>query len=86
MRWAGHVAQTREKRNVYRILVGKPDVKGSLGRRRQRSVYNIKIDLRRRELVDLDWIDQAQDRDQWRGLCEHSNEPSGSMKCWEVFE
>jgi hypothetical protein len=34
MRWAGHVAQMGEKRNVYRLLVGKPEGKRSLGRPR----------------------------------------------------
>jgi hypothetical protein len=34
----------------------------------------------------MDWIDLAQDRDQLRGSCEHGNEPSGSIKCWEVLE
>jgi hypothetical protein len=34
----------------------------------------------------MDWIDLAQDMDQWRALCEHSNEPSRSIKCWEVLE
>jgi hypothetical protein len=34
MRWAGHVARMREKRNVYRLLVGKPE--GPLGRPRRR--------------------------------------------------
>jgi hypothetical protein len=33
----------------------------------------------------MDWIDLAQDRDQWR-TCEHGDEPSGSLKCWEVPE
>jgi hypothetical protein len=32
MRWAGHVAGMREKRNAYRILVGKPEGKRPLGR------------------------------------------------------
>jgi hypothetical protein len=32
MRWAGHVAQMGEKRNVYRLLVGKPEGKRPLGR------------------------------------------------------
>jgi hypothetical protein len=43
----------------------------------------------RRSWVDnikMDWIDLARDRDQWRGSCEHGNESSGSIKCWEVFE
>jgi hypothetical protein len=46
MRWAGHVAGMGEKRNAYRILVGKPEIKRSLGRPRRRWVNNIKIDLR----------------------------------------
>jgi hypothetical protein len=34
----------------------------------------------------VDWIDPAQDRDQWRGVCEHDNEPSDSIKFWEALE
>jgi hypothetical protein len=45
MRWAGHVAQMRETRNAYRILVGKPEGKRPLGRPRRRWVDNIKMDL-----------------------------------------
>jgi hypothetical protein len=46
MRWAGHAARMGEKRNAYRILVGKPEGKRPLGRPRRRWVDNIKIDLR----------------------------------------
>jgi hypothetical protein len=46
MRWAGHVARVGEKRNAYRILVGKPEGKRPLGRPRRRWVDNIKMDLR----------------------------------------
>jgi hypothetical protein len=46
MRWAGHVAQMGEKRNAYRILVGKPEGKRPLGRPRCWCVDNIKMDLR----------------------------------------
>jgi hypothetical protein len=46
MRWAGHVAQLGEKRNAYRILVGKPEGKRLLGRPRRRLVDNIEMDLR----------------------------------------
>jgi hypothetical protein len=46
MRWAGHVARMGEKRNAYRILVGKPEGKRSLGRQRRRWVDNTKMDLR----------------------------------------
>jgi hypothetical protein len=46
MRWVGHVAQLGEKRNAYRILVGKPEGKRPQGRPRCRSVDNIKMNLR----------------------------------------
>jgi hypothetical protein len=68
MRWAGHVARKGEKRNAYRILVVKPDGKRPLGRPRRRWVNNIKMDLRDIEWDGMDWIDLAQDRDQWRAL------------------
>jgi hypothetical protein len=47
-RWVGHVARMGEKRNVYRILVGKPEGRRPLGRPRRRWADNIKIDLRER--------------------------------------
>jgi hypothetical protein len=47
MRWAGHVARMREKRNAYRIFVGKSEGKSPLGRSRRRWVDNIKMDLER---------------------------------------
>jgi hypothetical protein len=68
MRWAGNVARIGEKRNAYRILVGKPEGKRSLGRRRRKWEDNIKMDLREIGWVGMDWIDLAQDRDQWRAL------------------
>jgi hypothetical protein len=62
MRWAGHVARMQEKRNVYRLLVGKPDGKRPLGRPRRRWIDNIKIDLLQIGLNIVDWIGLAQDR------------------------
>jgi hypothetical protein len=44
-RWAGHVARMGEKRNAYRLLVGKPQGKRPLGRYRRRWVDNIRMDL-----------------------------------------
>jgi hypothetical protein len=44
-RWAGHVARMREKRNAYRLLVGKPEGKRPLGRPRRRWMDKIKMDL-----------------------------------------
>jgi hypothetical protein len=65
IRWAGHVARTGEKRNAYRILVGKPEGKRPLGRLTRTLVDNIKMDLRERGWDGMDWIDLAQDRDPW---------------------
>jgi hypothetical protein len=57
-----------KKRNTYRILVGKPEGKRPIGRRRRRWEDNNKIDLREIGWAGIDWIDLAQDRDQWRAL------------------
>jgi hypothetical protein len=57
-----------EKRNAYRILVGNPEGKSSLGRPRRRWVDNIKMDHREIGRDGMDWIDLAQDRDQLRAL------------------
>jgi hypothetical protein len=45
MRWAGHVARMGEKRNVYRLLVGKTEGKRPLGRQRRRWMNSIKMEL-----------------------------------------
>jgi hypothetical protein len=60
--------QVGEKRNVYRILVGKPERRRPLGRPRRRWVYNIKMDLREIGWDGMDWIGLAQDGDQWRAV------------------
>jgi hypothetical protein len=57
-----------EKRNTYRILVGKPEGKRPLGRPRRRWMDSIKMDLREIDGDDMDWIDLIQDRDRWRAL------------------
>jgi hypothetical protein len=57
-----------EKRNAYRILVEGPEGKRPLGRPRRRWVDNIKMDLRETGCDGMDWIELAQDRDQWRAL------------------
>jgi hypothetical protein len=57
-----------EKRNAYRILVGKPGGKRPLGRPRRRWVDNIKINLSEIGWGGMDWIDLAQNRDQWISL------------------
>jgi hypothetical protein len=45
MRWEGHVARIGEKRNAYRLLVGKPEGRRPLGRPRRRWLNNIRMDL-----------------------------------------
>jgi hypothetical protein len=45
MRWTGHVARMGEKRNAYRILVGKPEVRRPLGRPTHRWVDNVEMDF-----------------------------------------
>jgi hypothetical protein len=62
MRWAG------QKRNAYKLLVGKPDGKRTLGRPRRRWVDNIKMDLLEIGWGGVDWIGLAQDRDKWTAL------------------
>jgi hypothetical protein len=57
-----------EKRNAYRISVGKPEGTRALGRPRRMSVYNIKLDLREIGWDGVDWIDMTQNIDQWRAL------------------
>jgi hypothetical protein len=68
MRWAGHVAYMREKRNAYKILVGKPEGKKPLGRPKCRWEDNVNMDLRETGWGGMDWIDLVRDRDQWRAL------------------
>jgi hypothetical protein len=56
------------KWNAYRILVGKTEGKRPLERSRHRWEDNIRMDLREIGWGGMDWIDLAQDRDQWRTL------------------
>jgi predicted small integral membrane protein len=57
-----------EERNMYRLLVGKPEGKRPLGRPRLRWMDNIKMGLLDSGLNVLDWIGLAQDRYRWRAL------------------
>jgi hypothetical protein len=56
------------KRNVYRLLVGKPEGKRPLGRLRRRWIGNIKMDLSEIGVSVVDWIGLAQDMYRWRAL------------------
>jgi hypothetical protein len=57
-----------EKRNAYRIMLGRPEGNRPLGKPRRRWEDNIKMDLGEIEWGVMDWIYLAQDRDQWRAL------------------
>jgi hypothetical protein len=57
MRWAGHVARMGEKRNMYRLFIGKPEGKRPVGRPRRRWMVDV-----------VDWIGLAQDRYRRRAL------------------
>jgi hypothetical protein len=56
MRWAGHVVRMGEVRDVYRLLVGRPEGKRPLGRPRRRWEDNIKMDLREIGIDGVNWI------------------------------
>jgi hypothetical protein len=57
-----------EKRNAYRLLVGKPEGKRPLERPRRMWVDSIRMDLRAVGWGDVDWIGLAKDRNRWRAL------------------
>jgi hypothetical protein len=58
----------REGRGVYRVLVGKPDVKRPLERASRRWDDNIKMDLQEVGCGGMEWTELAHDRDRWREL------------------
>jgi hypothetical protein len=53
---------------VYRVLLGKPEGKSPLGRRRRRWEDNVRMDLQEVGCGREDWIGLVQDRDRWRAL------------------
>jgi hypothetical protein len=52
-----------ESRDIYRVLVGKPEGRRPLGRLGRKWEDNIKIDLQKVGWGSMDWIDLAEDRD-----------------------
>jgi hypothetical protein len=68
MRWVGHVARMGERKNVYKLLVGKPGGRRPLGRPRCRRLNNIRMDLVEMGWDGVDWISLAEDRDRCRAL------------------
>ena len=68
MRWTGHVARMGKRRDVCRVLVGKPEGNRPFGRPRRRWEHNIKMDLQDVGCGVIDWTELAQDMDRWRAL------------------
>jgi len=68
MESAGHVARMGEERGVCRVLVGKPEGRSPLGRRRRRWMNNIRMNFQQVRYGYKDWIGLAQDRDRCRTL------------------
>jgi hypothetical protein len=68
MRWAGHVTRMGQERNVYRVLMRKPERKRPLGRPRHRWEDGIRIYLRETGWENVQWIQLAQDRGRWQAL------------------
>ena len=66
LRWAGHVALMEQSRNAHRVLVGKPEGERHLGRPRRRWEDNTNMNLRKVGCDPGNWMDLAEDRDQWR--------------------
>ena len=64
----GPVARMGERRDVYWVLVGKPEGKRPLGRPRLRWEDYIKMDLQEVGCGGMDWVELTQDRDRWRAL------------------
>jgi hypothetical protein len=96
----GAYSPNGEKRNAYRLLVGKPEGRRPLGRLRRRWLDNIRMDFVGVGWGDVDCIGLqstsphptstrsmtlAHDRDR-DSSCEFGTELSGSIKCWETME
>jgi len=62
IKWAEHIARMGEMRNVYNILVGKPEGKRQLGRPRRRCEDNIRMNLREKAWEGVHWIHLVQSR------------------------
>jgi hypothetical protein len=68
MRWARHLGSIGEGRGVYRVLVGKAEIKRPLMRHRRRWEDNINMNLKESGCRGMDWIELTQDRNRLRAL------------------
>jgi hypothetical protein len=78
MRWVGHVACMGEERKLYKVLVGKPEVKRPLGRPRCRWEDGIRMDRREICLWGCGLDSTGSGQGPVAGCCECGHEPSGS--------
>ena len=79
LRWTVHIIRMEEGRSAFKILTGTPAGNKPLGRHRHRWEDNIRIDLEEISINTRNWVDSAQDRDDWKSPCECSIEPLGSI-------
>jgi hypothetical protein len=86
MRWAWHVVCRREWRNAFKDLFGNLKGNTPLGRPSCMWEDNIKMYFRGIGWSGMDWIHPLQDIGLLERFCEYGNEPSGSIKCWEILE
>jgi hypothetical protein len=68
IRWAGHVARKGEERNMYKVLMGKPEGNRPLDRPRNRLEDGIRMDLRETDWGSVEWNQLAQNKDRWRAV------------------
>jgi hypothetical protein len=80
----GACSTNGEKRNVYRLLAGKPEGKRPLGRSRRRWVDNIRMDLGEVGWGDVNWIGLTQDRSRWRALVNSVLNLRVSRNAWKL--
>jgi hypothetical protein len=76
LRWAEHVVRMEECRSAFKIVIGKPTGKRSLGRPRRRWVNNIRMDLEEIGINAGNWVDSEKDRNYWRVLV------NAALKLW----
>ena len=77
----GACSANRDRKCVFRVLVGKREGKRPLDRPRRGWEDNIKMDFQEVGCEDMDWIELAQDRERWRALMNAVMNSVGSIKC-----
>ena len=68
MRWVGHAARMGDRRDAHKVLVGVPEGKRPLERRKHRWEDNMKMDLQQMRWGCMDWLGLAPDTDEWRAV------------------